>query len=200
MDDLFRWLALATFVGALSVSAVRRWKAHQQSGGAISRRNESPVLIAGRLLVALPLFGSVVASTFSPEAMAWASLGAPTWVRWLGVAAGAAVVPTVHVVLSALGKNVSETILTKPQHQLITRGPYRWIRHPLYTTGIALFVSLGLTLDSWLILVLALVALLAIRVVVVPREEAHLLAAFGGEYERYRLQTGALFPRLRRVR
>jgi protein-S-isoprenylcysteine O-methyltransferase Ste14 len=43
--------------------------------------------------------------------------------------------PAALWVFSALGRNVSETVLTKGDHELVTAGPYRWIRHPLYTTG-----------------------------------------------------------------
>jgi hypothetical protein len=65
--------------------------------------------------------------------------------------------------LGNLGRNVSETVLTKESHELVTSGPYRWIRHPLYTTGIALFVALGLIAANWFILLCAAAALVGIR-------------------------------------
>jgi protein-S-isoprenylcysteine O-methyltransferase Ste14 len=76
-------------------------------------------------------------------------------------------------------------------------GPYRWVRHPLYTTGIALFVAVGLMAANWFILGMALIALIAIRTVVVPREERELVARFGAGYEEYRRRTGAMTPRVR---
>ena len=82
-------------------------------------------------------------------------------------------------VLRAIGANVSETILTKSSHQLITHGPYRWIRHPLYTTGVLLFTALGLIAANWFVLAFALIALLSIRFVVVPMEERELIGRFG---------------------
>ncbi|MGH7575270.1 MAG: methyltransferase [Longimicrobiales bacterium] len=151
-------------------------------------------MIAGRVLVALPLFGGVVAYLANPSWMAWASLGIPSWARWMGVGLGALVVPSVYWVLTTLGTNVSETVLTKQQHQLVTAGPYRWVRHPLYTVGIALFVSMGLMAANWFILLCTVVALIAVRFVVIPREEAQLVAAFGDEYRRYRTETGSLLP------
>ncbi len=191
---MFRWLALAIVAASLGISAWRRWEARRK--GAIRRREEPPGLIAGRLLVALPLWGGVVAYVANPTWMAWASLGLPPWVRWVGAALGLLVVPSIYWILTTLGANVSETVFTKPQHHLVTTGPYRWVRHPLYTAGIALFVSVALMAANWFILLSALVALLGLRLVVVPREEAQLIATFGEDYRRYRRNTGSLLPLL----
>ena len=103
--------------------------------------------------------------------------------------------PAAHWVLSSLGKNVSETVLTKKDHALVTIGPYRWIRHPLYTTGVAIFVALGLVQASWLILLLAVIGLVLIQLVVIPAEEQALLAKFGDRYRDYMTGTGRMLPR-----
>lgn len=153
--------------------------------------------MAGRALVALPLFGGVAVYIANPAWMAWASFEAPIWLRWLGVGMGLLTMLAVHQVLSALGKNVSETVLTKDHHELVTHGPYRWIRHPLYTTGVVLFLALGLIAANWFILLFALLALASIRLVVVPLEERALLAHFGSEYQHYMRRTGCMLPRLR---
>src|SRR5262245_1941041 len=129
--------------------------------------------------------------------MAWASLPLPSWLRWLGVGLGVLAVVAAHWVLSNLGRNVSETVLTKRDHELVTSGPYRWIRHPLYTTGITLFIALGLMAANGFVLAFALIALLTIRVIVVPQEEGSLLERFGAEYRNYRRRTGAMLPHLR---
>jgi protein-S-isoprenylcysteine O-methyltransferase Ste14 len=192
---MFRWFALLVFLTSLGISAGRRRQA-RRAGGAIRRSEEPPGLIAGRLVVALPLFGGVVAYVANPGWMMWASLSLPTWARWTGVAIGLLVVPSIYWVLTALGTNVSETVLTKPQHRLVTTGPYRWLRHPLYTVGIALFLSIALMAGNWFILLWAVVALIAVRLVVVPREEAQLVARFGDDYRRYRTGTGSLVPSL----
>jgi protein-S-isoprenylcysteine O-methyltransferase Ste14 len=198
-ETMFRWFAVAVFLASMSISAYRRRQARLATG-AIPRRHEPPALIVGRIVIALPLFGSVVAYLANPDWMAWASLDLPSWVRWTGVALGGLVVPSVYWVLTSLGENVSETVLTKRQHRLVTAGPYRWVRHPLYTVGIALFVSIALMAANWFILAWAGAALAAVRLVVVPREEAQLVAIFGDDYRRYRRETGSLVPALRDVR
>jgi len=192
---MFRWLALAIFAASLAISAWRRAQARRATG-TVPRGQEPAGLIAGRLLVTLPLFGGVLCYLANPAWMEWSSIALPAGIRWAGVGLGLLVVPGVYWVLTTLGANVSETVLTKPAHQLVTSGPYRWVRHPLYTVGILLFASIGLTAANWFILASATVAAIAIRLAVIPREEAALIARFGSEYRRYREGTGALLPRL----
>jgi protein-S-isoprenylcysteine O-methyltransferase Ste14 len=193
---MFRWIALIVLVGSISISAYHRRRARAVAGS-IPRSRESGLLIAGRLLIALPLFGGALAYVCNPGWMAWSSFDAPSWLRWTGVALGVATLGAVRWVLGNLGRNVSETVLTKSGQELVTSGPYRWIRHPLYTTGILLFTSLGLIAANWFILLFAAIALLGIRLGVIPTEERELIARFGSDYEAYRARTGAMWPRMR---
>jgi protein-S-isoprenylcysteine O-methyltransferase Ste14 len=196
-QEMFRWFGLAVLVAGIGVSGFHRRRARLRSG-TIPRSSEASMLIAGRLLVALPLFGGSLAYIMNPAWMEWSSFEAPAWLRWIGVALGVCVVPAVNWVLTALGSNVSETVFVKERHELVTSaGPYRWIRHPLYTTGSALFIALGLIAANWFLLAMALIALVLIRTVVVPREEKELVTRFGSAYEVYRRRTGAMAPRLR---
>lgn len=190
---MFRWLALAALAGCLSISAYYRRRARLESE-TIPRRREGALLLVGRGLVALPLFGAVLTYVVTPRWMAWASFASPTWLRSVGVVAGLLTVPAAYWVFRSLGRQVSETVLTKEHHELVTAGPYRWIRHPLYATGIALFLAVGLIAANWFILLFALIALAGIRFVVIPLEERELLAKFGDQYRGYMHRTGALVP------
>ena len=192
---LFRWMPLAVLVIAVTVSGYHRAKARRESE-TIPRRSEGGALVAARLLVALPLLFVILMYAVSPGRMGWASFSSPVWSRWLGVALGLAMIPAVHWVLRSLGRNVSETVLTKSQHELVTHGPYRWIRHPLYTVGLMLLASIGLMTASWLILLFVLVMAVLMRIIVIPREERNLLGRFGDEYRAYMTRTGRFLPRL----
>ena len=79
-------------------------------------------------------------------------------------------------------------------HDLVTDGPYRWIRHPLYTAGLILLA--GISLAAANVFMMAFVVLIAglILSVVIPKEEAALIERFGEAYRAYRRQTGRLFP------
>jgi protein-S-isoprenylcysteine O-methyltransferase Ste14 len=179
---------------ALTISGYHRGRARVGSE-TIQRRREGGAFLAGRALVALPALAAIVIAAVWPAAMQWARLDLPGWVRWSGVVLGILVPPGAHWVLSSLGKNVSETVLTKKDHALVTIGPYRWVRHPLYTTGIAMFVAIGLVQSSWLVLALGAAGFVLINLVVIPAEERALISKFGDRYRAYMTRTGRMFPR-----
>ncbi len=104
--------------------------------------------------------------------------------------------PAAYWVFRSLGPNVSETVLTKEHHELVTHGPYRWIRHPLYSMAVTLVLAIGLMAANWFILLFAFIALASIRMAVVPLEEKALLATFGDQYRDYMQHTGRMFPRV----
>jgi protein-S-isoprenylcysteine O-methyltransferase Ste14 len=193
---MFRWLILSVLLSALTVSGYHRARA-RLGGETVARRREGSLFLVLRGLIALGLFGGIVAHAVRPEWMAWASFEVPQTLRWLGLGLGVLTVPAVHWVLSVLGRNVTETVLTKARHELVTGGPYRWIRHPLYTTGLTLFLALGLMAGSWFVLLATAIAFALLRMLVIPREEQALLAKFGERYQAYILRTGRLMPRVR---
>ena len=104
--------------------------------------------------------------------------------------------PSAWWVFRSLGRNVSETALAKPDQVLVTKGPYRWVRHPLYTTGGILFLGTGLAAGNWFILLIAAVAVSLVTLVIIPLEEQGLVARFGDSYTRYTLGTGRVLPRI----
>ena len=190
---MLRLLMLALLLSAVAVSGYHRARA-RGGGDAVARSREGPVFLTLRILGASVLFGSVLACVFAPDLMAWSSFEVPSPVRWIAAALGALDLLAIHWVLGTLGRNVTETVLTKEHHELVTVGPYRWIRHPLYTTGLALFLLLGLMAGNWFILAAAAVAFVLFRAVVIPREEQALLAKFGDRYRSYMERTGRLIP------
>lgn len=192
---MFRWLALAILLGAMGTSGYYRRRA-RSGGETIARRREGGFLLAIRALVAFLLLFPVIGYVAIPRWMTWASFELPAWIRWLGFALGVLTIPAVSWVLRSLGDNVSETVLTKQEHEFVTAGPYQWVRHPLYATGITLFVALGLMEASWFVLFMAAVAALLMQLLVIPAEERALMAKFGERYRGYMSRTGRLLPRV----
>lgn len=192
---MFRWLALSALVCTLGISTYYRRRARQGSE-TIPRSSERPLLILARVVLTLPLVGGILTYLVNPAWMEWASFTAPLWSRWAGVALGFLTVLSAYWVFSSIGLNISETVLTKEHHELVTHGPYRWIRHPLYTTGLALIVGIGLMAANWFILLYALVVLISVGLVVIPTEEQALLETFGVDYRDYMHGTGRIFPRV----
>jgi protein-S-isoprenylcysteine O-methyltransferase Ste14 len=81
------------------------------------------------------------------------------------------------------------------EDRLIERGPYRWVRHPMYTTVLLTTLGLALTLRSWLFLAAAVVVAIAFGHLI-PEEEAQLERAYGQAYRDYAGRTRRLIPRV----
>ena len=101
--------------------------------------------------------------------------------------------------LRSLGTNLTDTVVTRHAHTLVTKGPYRWVRHPFYDAMAMLIVAFALIAANWFVLVTGAVAF------VLPAarsrtEEAHLLARSGEPYRVYRERTGRFLPKWRAAR
>jgi protein-S-isoprenylcysteine O-methyltransferase Ste14 len=93
-----------------------------------------------------------------------------------------------------LGSNWSGTITIKQNHQLIRRGPYRWIRHPIYTGMLVALLATVITqgLISGLV-GFSLVYLALYRKA--KREESFLSQEFGDGFNEHLKHTGMFLPR-----
>ncbi|HLW52993.1 MAG TPA: isoprenylcysteine carboxylmethyltransferase family protein [Candidatus Angelobacter sp.] len=92
-----------------------------------------------------------------------------------------------------LGRNWSGEISIKVDHELVRSGPYRKLRHPIYTALLTMYLGVTLVTGEGLALGGLLLAAFAywrkIRL-----EEANLNAAFGSSYQAYRRESWALVP------
>jgi protein-S-isoprenylcysteine O-methyltransferase Ste14 len=149
-----------------------------------------------RLIVALSLAGPIVLGTLlprwapaldTPAPQAFAATGFV--LIWLGLAVRVWAVAT-------LGRSFSTFIQVDDQQPVITRGPYRWVRHPSYTGLLLIALGFGFGARNWLSLVVcAVVPVLGL----LPRiavEEAELSAVLGEPYRSYQRSTRRLVPGL----
>jgi isoprenylcysteine carboxyl methyltransferase (ICMT) family protein YpbQ len=77
---------------------------------------------------------------------------------------------------------------------LVVQGPYRYVRHPLYSAVLLLAVGLWLLFDYSALLVTTLLLLLWLNFVVIPFEERELRAIFGHNYEEYASKVHRILP------
>ncbi len=98
-------------------------------------------------------------------------------------------------VFRSIGKHVSETILTKKGHELVTHRPYRWVRHPMYATALLLLAT-SVMAESWFWFADVIAAALVFQFIVVPQEEKRLVAVFGHEYRQYQSRSRAFLPKI----
>ena len=150
-------------------------------------------------LAGVALWLSVLGWLLAPRAVQWASVPLPEWVRWLGVAGGLACVVLMYWTLATLGKNLTDTAAIRAEATLVTRGPYRFVRHPYYVTAALLMLCTFLLSANWLIGTCSLLVLMLLFART-PREEQMLIERFGENYRRYMDQTGRFWPRPQRRR
>ncbi|MBL7646510.1 MAG: isoprenylcysteine carboxylmethyltransferase family protein [Candidatus Hydrogenedentes bacterium] len=176
---------------AISQRQLRRAGAGASAAGP---RAEGFWLAAGTGLFFLTFCATAALRLIAPDWLPWLELPLSGPLRWLGLALmslGAAL----HLWGARhLGRNLTVTISTIEGHQLVTTGPYRWIRHPLYTGGMLESLGACLLLASGIVGASAL-AFWILIVVRTPREEARLLETFGADYTRYAKQVGRFLPR-----
>jgi protein-S-isoprenylcysteine O-methyltransferase Ste14 len=93
-----------------------------------------------------------------------------------------------------LGENWSVTLELRQGHQLVTRGVYKSIRHPMYAAIFLWDIAQGFLLENWLAGWCALFTFAILYLVRTPREERMMREFFGEEYLDYTRQTGRLLP------
>lgn len=123
----------------------------------------------------------------------------PAWCGWVGAAIFAFALWLFWRSHADLGINFSPQLQLKNEHRLVTKGVFRYVRHPMYSAHLLWALAQVLLLQNWIAgfsLLLLQVSLYAHRV---PREERMMLDTFGEEYRSYMERTGRFTPRLRPV-
>jgi protein-S-isoprenylcysteine O-methyltransferase Ste14 len=92
-------------------------------------------------------------------------------------------------------RNLTDTVVTRRAHTLVTGGPYRWVRHPFYVAALLMTVGNALAAANWFLFAggITTFILMAGRSRI---EERILLGQFGDAYHAYRSRTGRFVPRL----
>jgi protein-S-isoprenylcysteine O-methyltransferase Ste14 len=175
------WIAWAVywFIAARSVKQDRRQESPLSRAAHIV-----PLGIAAWLLWAPMLPGHFLEGRFLPDTPATYGIGVAIVAAGLGFAIWAR---------NVLGRNWSGVVTVKEDHELILNGPYRYVRHPIYTGLLLAFAGSAIARGEWrgvLAFAIAFAALWRkLRV-----EERWMVETFGDAYLRYRAEVRALIP------
>ena len=196
-EATFRTLLAVGFFAVLVLTLYHRLRSWA-SKEALDRRQEGLFILATLRPAGLLLWLGVIAYLVNPAWMAWSSLPLPAWLRWTGLGLFAIGVGLLTWTLRGLGTNLTDTVVTRRAHTLVTHGPYRWVRHPFYDAIALSIVAIALIAANWFVLVTGAVVfvLLAVRS---RTEEASLLARFGEPYRAHPQNTGRFVPKLRQI-
>jgi protein-S-isoprenylcysteine O-methyltransferase Ste14 len=192
-DSLFRLILLGLFAAILPVGMYHRIRSN--SGEKLDRRQEGAWILYGLRLSAVP--GSVggIAWLIDPRWMAWSAVSLPLWMRWVGVALYVPWAVLIVATFHTLGKNITDTVVTRKEHTLVTNGPYRYVRHPFYLAFAISVVAGGLVTANWFLFVAGCVPF-GFILARLPIEEAKLIERFD-DYRDYMHRVNRFVPRLR---
>ncbi|MEK6333634.1 MAG: isoprenylcysteine carboxylmethyltransferase family protein [Acidobacteriota bacterium] len=94
----------------------------------------------------------------------------------------------------SLGKHWSIAARLVEGHKLVTEGPYRVVRNPIYTGMFGMLLATGMAIGHWIGLLIAIVVFAVGTVIRVQSEERLLREAFGAEFEAYSRRVPAVVP------
>lgn len=193
-DQTFR-LVLAVGMAAILPFGIYHRVRSQATREKLDRRQEGLVILLTLRPIGLAAMGGLVAFLVDPRSMAWSSFPLPVSLRWVGVGIGVVAGSTLVWTFHSLGRNITDTVVTRRQHALVTTGPYRFVRHPFYVASALAFLANALATANWFIALMGGIAM-TLLVIRTTTEEAHLVRRFGEHYLRYMERTGRFSPRL----
>jgi protein-S-isoprenylcysteine O-methyltransferase Ste14 len=165
--------------------SARSAKENQRIESAASRAGHIiPLLIAAALLWPRTLPGGFLSGRFVPDTAATYFTGVAVLAFGLAFSIWAR---------HTLGRNWSGVVTVKQDHELIRTGPYRFVRHPIYTGLLIAFIGTAIARGEWRGIVAVLIVFAAFwRKLKV--EERFMIETFGDAYLRYREKVRALVP------
>jgi protein-S-isoprenylcysteine O-methyltransferase Ste14 len=196
MPQAVRQSLIALSVLFVLVAAYYRIRS-QRTGERLDRTKEGWPILIGLRLAGLAAFGSIFAWFFRPDWFQSFVAPVPEAFRWIGVCAYACSVAWLLWMFHALGRNLTDTVVTRRDATFVDRGPYRFVRNPMYTGVLMLGASFGLSTGTWVtpLLAAAVFALMAVRT---RTEEKYLIERFGDRYRDYMSRVGRFIPKMTR--
>ncbi len=192
---LFRILLFALLAAFVAHRAYYTRKFPAAEKDTLNRLDQTTTSRIAALISLAALISSIVYMIF-PNLISWASLPLPAILRWLGVGmvlAGFALLEWSH---RALAANWSDQPRITQTQQLVQTGPYRWIRHPIYTSFLLILGATLIISANWLVGLCWIVSVSLDAAVRIRFEEQALRDKFGQEYEAYLSKTGSLLPKI----
>lgn len=125
------------------------------------------------------------------------NIALPNWLRFLGIIIAILSLIYFWKIHNALGTNWSPTLEIKIQHQLIKVGPYKRIRHPMYTQIWIWTIAQVLIVSNLYAGFSGIIVWGIVYFIRVPNEEKMMIEHFGNEYLEYIKQTGKVFPKVK---
>jgi protein-S-isoprenylcysteine O-methyltransferase Ste14 len=192
-DEPFRTIAAILALVLFPLMAYFRLKS--RTSERLDRRQEGLFVLLTLRPIGLVTLAALFAYFVNPASIAWAAAPFPLWLRWAGVGEAIAAGMLIVWTMKTLGRNLTDTVVTREHHTLVVNGPYRFVRHPFYVALALWMTAFSFMAANWFLLAgsLAVLSLLVIRT---AAEEERLVARFGDGYLEYMRRTGRFLPTL----
>ncbi|MFX0123571.1 MAG: methyltransferase [Candidatus Hodarchaeota archaeon] len=129
----------------------------------------------------------------NPQFLDLSTLPFPFWIRWVGVILTMLGIGVEVSTQLYLGKNYSTFLHIREEQTLITTGPYRYVRHPMYSALITVGIGMSL-LSANLYFGLPFFVTILVIIFRVKKEEEVMIKKFGEEYVQYIKRTKRFIP------
>jgi protein-S-isoprenylcysteine O-methyltransferase Ste14 len=127
----------------------------------------------------------------------FASYKLPDWAGWMGILLIAGAIFVFWRAHADLGLNWSPTLEIREKHELVTRGIYGVIRHPMYASQWLWVIAQPLLRQNWIAGWLNLIIFIFFYFLRVKAEEQLMMEQFGDQYGAYMQKVGTIIPKMR---
>ena len=188
---------IVTAAIAAFILAVRAFYARRARPSADAVRVREPLALALQVLSLVLGSVSLALFIFFPSALGAFAVPLPPLMRAAGAAAGAWSAALLARSFAALGPAFSPYLQTRDGQLLVTTGPYRFIRHPMYASYLLQILGWALLSANYGV-ALAWTPMAAGLLIRMCIEEKMMAGKFKKGYEEYMRRTGRILPRLPR--
>ncbi|MGM4872635.1 protein-S-isoprenylcysteine O-methyltransferase [Bradyrhizobium sp. 956_D2_N1_5] len=171
-----------------------RYKYARRSRRARVVRSARGPLETALLLISLSGLGLVPLAYVATGMPRFADHSFYPWLAWLGSFFAIAALGVFHLTHRALGRNWSISLDVRENHELVTEGIYRRVRHPMYSAFWLWAIAQALLLPNWISGFAGIAGFGILFFGRVAREERMMLQTFGDSYRDYMARTGRVFP------
>jgi protein-S-isoprenylcysteine O-methyltransferase Ste14 len=190
--DIFTAIYFVGILAEIIIRAPLNQKRKQEKMSEQRVTNQEKTLL-GLLFLAMFFVPVIYAAT---NWLDFANYTLPDWAGWLGVLLLASAIFVFWRAHADLGLNWSPSLEIREKHELITRGIYAVIRHPMYASQWIWVIAQPLLLQNWIAGFLNLLVFIPFYFLRVRAEEQMMMDSFGAQYQEYMKNTGGVLPRI----
>lgn len=187
--EIVYWLALMVEM-VIRAPLNKKRKQEKMSEQRVSQQEKLILFLLLIGMMVLPLIYS--ASTW----LDFANYTMPAWGGWLGTPLMLGALFVFWRAHADLGLNWSPSLEIREKHELITKGIYAVIRHPMYASQWLWVIAQPLLLQNWIAGLANLLIFIPFYLLRVQAEEKMMIEKFGEEYRSYMGRTGAVLPKI----